>query len=57
MGQETGYINLTAFVVVGFFSFLLAPYGVKLAHELPTAIVRKIFAFVVIATGILMLFF
>lgn len=57
LSSKTGYIDLIAFIVVGTVSFLLAPYGAKLAHDLPSDKVRKVFAFVVIITGLSMLFF
>jgi len=49
-----GYINLPAFVVVGITSFFSARYGVKLAHELNAKKVRKIFAVVLLVTGLMM---
>lgn len=54
--ETVGYVNLTAFLVIGIVSFFFAPYGVKLAHELPVEKVRKIFAYVVMITGIFLLF-
>lgn len=51
-----GFINLPACLIIGLTSFLTAPFGTKLAHELPIARIRKIFAVVVIFTGLSMFF-
>lgn len=47
-----GYINIPAFLIVGLTSFLIAPYGVKLTHQLSPIRIRKIFAYVLIGTGL-----
>lgn len=47
-----GYINLPAFLIVGLTSFLVAPFGVKLTHQLSPIKIRKIFAYVLIGTGL-----
>lgn len=44
-----GYIYLPALVLVAVVSMIVAPYGARLAHRLPVAILKKIFA------GVLML--
>lgn len=49
--ENLGYVNLPAGLIVGLMSFFIAPYGVKLAHFLSPAKVRKIFAFILILTG------
>jgi len=54
--EDIGYIDLPAFITVGVVSFLTAPIGAKWAHELPVNRIRKIFALVLVATGICMLF-
>lgn len=53
--QNIGLINLPAFLIVGIATFFTAPYGVKLTHELSPKKVRKIFACVLTATGILLM--
>lgn len=55
MPDSVGYINLPAFLLIGISSFFFAPYGVKLAHELPEQIVKRLFGIVMIMTGISML--
>ena len=39
-----GYIYFPAVVAITATSFFIAPFGAKLAHSLPTAIIKKIFA-------------
>lgn len=53
--ENVGFINFPAFFIVGIVSFLCAPYGVKLTHSMPVARLRKIFAFVLLATGLYMI--
>ncbi|MFI5334495.1 MAG: TSUP family transporter, partial [Chlamydiales bacterium] len=50
-----GYLYFPAFIVVGLISFVLAPYGARLAYIIPPAILRKVFGGVLFCTGILML--
>jgi uncharacterized protein len=50
--EDTGYINWPAFAVIGIVSFFMAPYGAKWTHQLPVERIRKIFAFVLVVTGI-----
>jgi uncharacterized membrane protein YfcA len=50
-----GYIDLSAFFVIGIVSACFAPMGAKLAHELPDQILRRIFGGMLILTGISML--
>ncbi|WP_420420643.1 sulfite exporter TauE/SafE family protein [Simkania sp.] len=47
-----GYIFLPAFIVISIVSFFTAPWGVKLAHSLPTDILRRVFGIVLIIAGI-----
>jgi uncharacterized membrane protein YfcA len=50
--ENLGYVNLPAFFIVGITTFFAAPLGVKLAHQLPLKTIRKIFAIVLIVTGL-----
>lgn len=51
-----GYINLPAWALIAPFSVLCAPWGTKIAHNLPVARLRHIFAFVMILVSAHMLF-
>ncbi len=50
-----GFINLPALAGVAVASFITAPFGARLAHTLPVPRLKKIFAFLLIATGTKML--
>ncbi|MCB1110080.1 MAG: sulfite exporter TauE/SafE family protein [Chlamydiia bacterium] len=50
-----GYIYIPAFLFISVVSFCVAPYGAHLAHRLPTAILKKVFAIVLIAAGLSMI--
>lgn len=47
-----GLINIPAFLIVGISAFFMAPYGVKLTHEIDPSKIRKIFAIVLALTGL-----
>jgi uncharacterized protein len=49
-----GYIYFPAFLLISFGSLFASFYGVKLAHSLPSKILRRIFAGTVIIIGIVM---
>lgn len=51
----SGYLYWPAFGGIAAFSMLTAPVGAKLAHTLPTATLKKVFAFLLIGLGIRML--
>ncbi len=51
-----GLIDLPAFLVVGATAFFVAPVGVALTHRIDPAKVRRIFAFVLALTGLLLIF-
>lgn len=53
--ETIGYLYLPAFITLSITTVLAAPFGVLLAHHLSTSILRKIFAFALIGTGISML--
>lgn len=42
-----GYIHLPAVAIISIASFLMAPFGAKLAHKLPVQTLRKIFGILV----------
>ena len=54
--EDVGFIDLPAFLVVGIVSFITAPIGAKWVHQIPVHRIRKIFAIVLIITGISMMF-
>lgn len=52
---QVGYVYLPAVILVSLTSMITAPLGVKTAHKLPTAILKKFFAFLLIGLSIKML--
>ncbi len=50
-----GYISLPALVGIAGVSFLTAPYGAKLAHKLPVATLKRVFALFLLAMATRML--
>lgn len=50
-----GFIYLPAVLLISTTSFIMAPYGAKLAHKLPTPILKKAFAILLIILSIKML--
>lgn len=50
-----GFINLPAFALIGLATFIAAPYGAKLTHQLPDQILKRIFGIVMIIVGLSML--
>jgi len=55
-GIAFGYIYVPAFIILSCSSYVAAPYGVKLAHYLPSKTLRKCFAFTMMIVGLLMIF-
>lgn len=51
-----GYVYLPAFIVISVASITAAPIGVRLSHNLPAAILKKIFAIVSLLLSAKMLF-
>ncbi len=51
-----GYVHLMAFVGIAAASFFTAPIGAKLAHKLPVAMLKKIFAIFLLMVATKMLF-
>ncbi len=54
--RTLGYIYLPAFCVIAVTTFFVAPIGVKLAHLLPSHLLRRIFACALVCTGLAMLY-
>lgn len=52
---QLGYVYLPAVILVSLTSMVAAPLGVKTAHKLPTAVLKKFFAFLLIGLSIKML--
>lgn len=52
---SSGYLYWPAFAGIAAFSMLTAPLGAKLAHTIPIATLKKVFAFLLIGLGIRML--
>lgn len=50
-----GYVNLSAFFLIIMMTFLTVPFGAKLAHQLPTRLLKRLFAIFIIATALNML--
>lgn len=50
-----GYVSLPAFALITCMTFLTVPYGAKLAHQLPTKLLKRLFALVIIAMALNML--
>jgi len=50
-----GFVYLPAVVLISFVSFFTAPFGAKLAHKLPVAMLKKIFALLLIILSMKML--
>jgi len=50
-----GFVHLPAVLFISIASFITAPYGVKLVHMLPVAMIKKIFSLLLIILSIKML--
>lgn len=50
-----GFVNLPAVLLISTISFFTAPYGVALAHKLPVAVLKKVFAILLIGLSLRML--
>ena len=49
-----GYVYVPAFIGIAITSFLVAPFGARLAHKLPVAVLKKVFMVFLIALAIKM---
>lgn len=56
-GMSLGYVYLPALLATGVASISLAPLGARAAHALPAAQLKKVFAMLLLAIGLKMLFF
>jgi uncharacterized membrane protein YfcA len=54
---SSGYLYWPAFAGIAVASVLLAPVGARLAHRLPTAVLKRFFALFLAALGLRMLWF
>lgn len=54
-GMTLGYVHLPALAGIVAASMLFAPLGAHLAHTLPTAVLKRLFAFVLAGLGLRML--
>ena len=52
-----GFVSLPAFALIIVTSIVTAPLGASLAHKLPETTLRTVFAFVLVALGVKMLWF
>lgn len=50
-----GYVYLPAVLLISITSFITAPYGAQMAHKLPVAILKKIFAVLLVILSVRML--
>lgn len=53
--RTIGYIEISAFLTIGISSLFTTSLGVKLAHVLPTPLIKRIFAVALFVTGTTML--
>lgn len=51
-----GFVYLPAVLLISITSFIAAPFGAKLAHKLPVATLKKVFALLLIMLSLKMLF-
>ena len=54
-GMSVGFVYLPAVLLISLMSFFTAPYGAKVAHKLPVAKLKKVFALLLMALSIKML--
>lgn len=52
----TGFIYIPAFFVIGLVSFFTASYGVRLSQQLSESTVKRVFAIILLLTGIFLIF-
>jgi uncharacterized membrane protein YfcA len=55
-GGSLGFIYLPALIGISLTSFIVAPLGARLAHRLPVALLKKIFACLLLVIGTRMLY-
>ena len=49
---SSGYVYWTAMPWIVFATFIFAPLGARLAHTLPTVILRRLFALLMFVVGV-----
>lgn len=54
--KSIGYLYFPAFIMISVATFFAAPFGAKLTHDLPSKRLRRIFATVLFAVGLIMIF-
>lgn len=54
--HKLGFVYLPAVLLISITSFITAPFGAASAHKLPVAILKKVFALLLIILSIKMLF-
>ena len=54
--ENIGFFYIPAFIIISIGSFFAAPYGVKLAHHLPTKNLKKVFGSILLIAGLSMIF-
>lgn len=52
-----GFVNVVALLCIVLVSYCTAPFGVYMAHRMPTAILKKLFALLLMILSLKMLFF
>ncbi|MGR2739652.1 sulfite exporter TauE/SafE family protein [Billgrantia sp. Q4P2] len=55
-GAALGFVYLPALLLMAPFSILMAPVGAKLAHRLPVAMLKRIFAFMLMGLALQMVY-
>ena len=55
-GTALGFVYLPALLLMAPFSMLLAPVGAKLAHRLPVAMLKRIFAVMMMGLALQMVY-
>jgi uncharacterized membrane protein YfcA len=50
-----GYLYIPAFIAISLFSFISAPFGAYLSHQLSTKVLKKVFGTLLLIAGIMML--
>jgi len=50
-----GYLYIPAFIAISLFSFISAPFGAYLSHQLSTKVLKKVFGTLLLIAGVMML--
>lgn len=54
-GAIIGFVHLPSVIIISIFGFVMAPFGVKLSSKLPVALLKKIFAVLLVCLSTKML--